>query len=258
LGSEVQRFSTLSLLIKAERPQDDVATLRARGAELEAMLDQRDAEVTQLKAELAAFRIRYRQEVGLLHEQLDALEAAIDEAESGVRAARPKPAADDSAPAAEPPIADSAPKYTSDAVRKLFRDVAKAIHPDLAGDDHTRDRRHTLMIEANRAYLLGDEQRLRFILEAWKNSPEAVSGSDGEAVRERLTRRIAQIEEQLEACASELADVKASSLWHLKAMVDEAAAGGKDLIADMVRRLKRDILVAQNRLDAITWRPDAR
>jgi hypothetical protein len=51
--------------------------------------------------------------------------------------------------------------------------------------------------------------------------------------------------------------VKASSLWHLKAMVDEAAAGGKDLIADMVRRLKRDILVAQNRLDAITWRPDA-
>ena len=246
----------MSLLIKTERPQDDVATLRARAAELEAMLDQRDAEVTQLKADLDAFRIRYRQEVGLLHEQLDELETAIDEAESGVRAERPKAAADESAPADEQPI-ESAPKYTSDAVRKLFRDVAKAIHPDLAGDDHTRDRRHMLMIEANRAYLLGDEQRLRSILEAWKNSPEAVSGSDAEAVRERLTRRIAQIEEQLEACASELADVKASSLWHLKAMVDEAAAGGKDLIADMVRRLKRDILVAQNRLDAITWRPDA-
>lgn len=247
----------MSLLITTERPQDDVGTLRARAAELEAMLDQRDAEVTQLKADLDAFRIRYRQEVGLLHEQLDELEAAIDEAESGVRAERPKPVAD-GAPAAEQPMVESAPKYTSDAVRKLFRDVAKAIHPDLAGDDHTRDRRHTLMVEANRAYLLGDEQRLRSILEAWKNSPEAVSGSDAEAVRERLTRRIAQIEEQLEACASELADVKASSLWHLKAMVDEAAAGGKDLIADMVRRLKRDILVAQNRLDAITWRPDAR
>ncbi|HEX4915972.1 MAG TPA: hypothetical protein VFV51_18560 [Vicinamibacterales bacterium] len=247
----------MSLLITTERPQDDVGTLRARAAELEAMLDQRDAEVTQLKADLDAFRIRYRQEVGLLHEQLDELEAAIDEAESGVRAERPKPVAD-GAPAAGQPMVESAPKYTSDAVRKLFRDVAKAIHPDLAGDDHTRDRRHTLMVEANRAYLLGDEQRLRSILEAWKNSPEAVSGSDAEAVRERLTRRIAQIEEQLEACASELADVKASSLWHLKAMVDEAAAGGKDLIADMVRRLKRDILVAQNRLDAITWRPDAR
>ena len=42
-----------------------------------------------------------------------------------------------------------------------------------------------------------------------------------------------------------------SSLWKLKAMVDEEAAKGKDLIKDMVRRLKRDILVATNRLDAL-------
>jgi hypothetical protein len=34
-------------------------------------------------------------------------------------------------------------------------------------------------------------------------------------------------------------------------MVDEAASRGKDLIADMVRRLKRDILAARNRLDAM-------
>ena len=43
-----------------------------------------------------------------------------------------------------------------------------------------------------------------------------------------------------------------SSLWKLKAMVDDEAAKGKDLIKDMVRRLKRDILVATNRLDALT------
>ena len=246
----------MSLLIKTGRPQDDVDTLRARAAELATMLEQRDAEVTQLKADLDAFRIRYRQEVGLLHEELDEIEAAIDEAERGLRAEIPKPAAPVTPPA-DPLRIEVAPKYTSDAVRKLFRDVAKAIHPDLAGDDHTRDRRHVLMIEANRAYAVGDEERLRSILEAWKNSPEAVSGSDAEAIRLRLVRRIAQIEEQLEACASELADVKASSLWHLKAMVDEAAASGKDLVADMVRRLRRDILAARNRLDAITWRPDA-
>jgi DNA repair exonuclease SbcCD ATPase subunit len=238
------------------RPHDDVESLRVRAAQLEATLAERDNEVTRLKADLDAFRIRYRQEVGLLHERLDELEAAIDEAEMGVRAEKPTTPVDAS-PAADQPPVDSAPKFTSDAVRKLFRDVAKAIHPDLAGDDLTRNRRHMPMIEANRAYALGDEQRLRLILEAWQNSPEAVSGSDAEAVRERLTRRMAQIEEQLEACASELADVKASSLWHLKAMVDEAAASGKDLVADMVRRLRRDILVAQNRLDAITWRPDA-
>jgi hypothetical protein len=35
-------------------------------------------------------------------------------------------------------------------------------------------------------------------------------------------------------------------------MVDEAAARGKDLIADHIRRLKRDIMAARNRLDAMT------
>lgn len=246
----------MTTLIRTGRPRDDLDTLRARVCELEAVLAERDTETTRLKADLDAFRIRYRHEVGLLHEQLDELEKAIDEAERGVRSKNP-PEPDRSGTATEPRSLDPAPKYTSDGVRKLFRDVAKAIHPDLAGDYHTRDRRHTLMIEANRAYALGDEARLRSILESWKNSPEAVSGGDAEAMRLRLVRRIAQIEEQLEACAAELADLKASSLWHLKAMVDEAAASGKDLVADMVRRLKRDILAASNRLEAIRWRPES-
>jgi hypothetical protein len=34
-------------------------------------------------------------------------------------------------------------------------------------------------------------------------------------------------------------------------MVDEAAAKGKDLVRETVARLKRDIMVATNRLDAI-------
>lgn len=247
----------MNTLIPSSRPKNDFDQLQARVAELERALKERDAELTRLKAGLDAFRIRYRQQVGLLHEQLDELEKAIDEAEAGVRNDNPKPPAESTTAAADPARLETAPKYTSDAVRKLFRDVAKVIHPDLAADNHTRDRRHILMIEANRAYQLGDEERLRSILEAWQNSPEAVSGSDAEAVRLRLRRRITQIDEQLDAGASELADLKASSLWHLKAMVDEAAAAGQDLVADMVRRLRRDILVAENRLEALKWRPRA-
>ena len=67
-----------------------------------------------------------------------------------------------------PAPADTAPRLTTDAVRRLFRDVAKVIHPDLAHDPEARDRRHALMIEANRAYALGDEERLRWILQAWE------------------------------------------------------------------------------------------
>lgn len=111
------------------------------------------------------------------------------------------------------------------------------------------------MVDANRAYDLGDGARLRSILHASENSPEAVLDSDPEAARLRLVRRIAQIEEELAACDSDLAAMVASPLGQLKTMVDEAAARGKDLIADNIRRLKRDIIAARNRRDAILWSP---
>ena len=236
-------------------PGDSIEALRARAARLQDTLDERAAEVIRAKADLAAFRLRYRQEVGLLHEELDELDRAIAAAELGELAKL----IDDSGagPGATPAAAptEPAPRYTSDAVRRLFRDVAKTIHPDLAADEQTRDRRHTLMVEANRAYAIGDEERLRWILEAWERSPEAVEGSDHEAIRLRLVRRIAQIEEQLSVYADDLAAMTDSPLWQLKAMVDAAAARGKDLVGDMVARLRRDIVAARNRLDAMLWNP---
>jgi hypothetical protein len=215
------------------------------------MLGERDAEVARVKSDLDAFRVKYRQEVGLLHEQLDKLELEIAEAELDELSKRVKSGSGDPTEPAADARPASAPRYTSDAVRKLFRDVAKAIHPDLALDESTRDRRHALMVEANRAYALGDEEQLRFILDAWERSPEAVQGLDPEATRLRLIRRIAQIEEQQDMLARDLAALKDSPLGKLKSMVDEAAATGKDLVRDMIGRLKRDILVATNRLDAM-------
>ena len=242
-------------LVRLVQPQDgDLDTLRVRITELEAALRERGAMLSEVQADLAAFRIRYRQEVGLLHEELDDLERRLAEAELGEISQRLEEAgAPTEAPTDGP--SEALPRFTTDAIRRLFRDVAKAIHPDLAPDATARDRRHALMIEANRAYALGDEERLRSILHAWENSPEAVNGSDDEAARLRLVRRIAQIEEQLNVYGAELAALRDSSLWKLKAMVDEAAAQNNDLVADMVRRLKRDILVTRNRLDAIQWRP---
>jgi hypothetical protein len=245
----------VNTLVRSGQPHDgDLDALRARMTELEALLGERGAALSQVQAELAAFRIRYRQEVGLLHEELDDLERRLAEAELGEISQRLEEAGAAADTPADAP-SEALPRFTTDAIRRLFRDVAKAIHPDLAQDALARDRRHALMIEANQAYALGDEERLRSILQAWENSPEAVKGSDVDAARLRLVRRIAQIEEQLNVHAAELAGLQDSSLWKLKAMVDESAAQGKDLVADMVRRLQRDILVTRNRLDAMVWKP---
>ena len=239
------------LVRSPRRNDDDLDGLRSQVAELEAVLGKRRGEVARVKSDLDVFEISYRQRVGILHEQLDQLELEIDEAELGELSKRVESGSGGpgQSPAADRPA--PSPRFTSDAARTLFRDVAKAIHPDLARDESTRNRRHTLMVEANRAYALGDEDQLRLILAAWERSPEAVQGSDPEAMRLRLVRRIVQIEEQLDMLASDLTALKDSPLGRLKTMVDEAAAMGKDLVRDMVGRLKRDILVAGNRLDAL-------
>jgi uncharacterized coiled-coil protein SlyX len=241
----------MTTLVRREAPEDDaVGALRRRVIELEPALHAREMELGRVQGDLDVFRARYRQQVGTLYEQLDALELAIAEAELGelrsevgekAGASAGKPASRPAAPA----------RFTSDAIRGLFRDVAKAIHPDLARDAHARDRRHALMIEANRAYADGDEAQLRLILESWERSPDAVQGTDAPAMRLRLERRVAQIEERMAALDAALAELKASALWELKSKVDEAAAKGRDLVGEMVKRLKRDIMVATNRLDAM-------
>ena len=246
----------MTALVPPGTPRDrDLESLRSRLDELEDLVGQRDAELARTRADLAAFGILYRRQVGLLHEELDRLDLAIAEAELDEISRRVAPPTEASADAPAEPKAGSRAepqaRFTTDAVRKLFRDVAKSIHPDLARDASTRDRRHSLMIEANRAYAMGDEERLRSILQAWERSPESVKGSDAAAMRLRLARRIAQIEEQLELLSRDLSSLRDTPMWKLKVLVDEEAARGKDLVQDMVRRLTRDVLVATNRLDAL-------
>ena len=242
----------MTTLVRPDRtPEHDLDALRARVRELETLLIERSEDATRTKAELDAFRIRYRAEVGLLHDELDRLELNLAEAELGILSERVATGNTANEPAIGVAIESAPRSLTSDAVRKLFRDVAKAIHPDLAQDEVARDRRHALMIEANRAYAVGDEEQLRAILDRWERSPEAVEGSDDNAMRLRLMRRIAQMEEQIDALTGSLAAVKDTSLWKLKMMVEDEAAKGNDLIRDMVKRLKRDILVATNRLEAL-------
>lgn len=245
----------MSSLVRSETPgYSSLAELGSRSAELEARLATRGAEVARLRADLDAFGIGYHERVGLLRERLDELERAIAEAESGELAKLAKGGSD--GPGASDRAGRSgAPRNTSDVVRRLFRDLAKAVHPDLARDTLTRNRRHALMVEANRAYALGDEERLRSILDAWERSPEAVPEGGPEAARLRLVRRIAQVEEELVRLADDLTALKTSPLGKLKALVDGAAARRRDLVGELVIRLNRDIMAAEIRLETI--RPPA-
>lgn len=226
----------------------------------EAELVRRERDLSALKLDLQRLQSRYLDEVGALYAELSTLEAAVADAE--IRAGlRPPPgvhthdevggdaaaagAGADDAPWAGGCSTRAAP---TDDLRRMFRDVAKAVHPDLALDEPARYRRHSLMAEANRAYAERDEDRLRLILRAWESSPEAVIGDDPGAHRARGERRRAQIDARLLAIETELADLHGSAIWRLKGKIDDARAKGWDLFAEMVLQVKGEIGRARARL----------
>lgn len=240
---------TRPLAIQLAPPGADRARLQA----LELELQTRESDLAALKDELHQLQSRYLRDIGGYYAQLSALEAAVVEAE--VRAGlRPPFEVDDDAED-EPAERDAGAHgcsnrgAPSDDLKRVFRDLAKAIHPDLAEDEPARGRRHSLMAEANRAYAERDEDRLRLIMRAWERSPEsAVVDDDPEAERTRVQRRVSDIDARLVMIQAELADLRSSAIWRLKGRIDDARQQGWDLFAEMVLQMKREIARANTRL----------
>jgi hypothetical protein len=144
---------------------------RARLTALEAEVRDRDAALAAIKRELQALQARYLTDVGTQYATLSEIEAAIAEIEiaAGLRDPPPVEDGDPAGPGADALNAASSCGHrgeASDDLKRIFRRLAKTIHPDLALDGVAWYRRHSLMAEANRAYAERDEDRLRLILHA--------------------------------------------------------------------------------------------
>jgi hypothetical protein len=223
---------------------------RARLDELTAELGRREEELSAFKRDLHVLQTKYLNEIGVLYAELAPLDVALAEAE--IRAGlRPPPEEDDE------PLDEDAERVDttrlnraepSTDLKRAFRDVAKAIHPDLAFDDAARYRRHSLMAEANRAYAERDEDRLRLILRAWEQSPESVVGDDPESDVLRVERRSAEIADRLVAIDAEFADLKSSAIHRLKLKIDDAKAQGWDLFSEMRMQVEGEIRRTRTRL----------
>lgn len=213
-----------------------------------------------MKQELYELQVQYLGRLGDLYAELGSLETAVEDAE--VRAGLRAPAlfeegTEDSDSAPEDGAAPAASgcgnrSHPSVDLKRMFRDLAKAVHPDRASDERARYRRHSLMAEANRAYAERDEDRLRLILHAWERSPEAVIGEGAEADSERVRRQLIWLDERLLALDLELADVRASAIARLKKRIDEARSQGWDLFGEMVLQVQREISRAKARLASLS------
>ncbi len=241
-------------LIRKQTPEErELEKKKAELALLESKLAERELELATLQAELYTFQKHYLRIVGSRYAALDEVLAQIAEAKARlypdddavqVEAEEAREQANDSAGATSD-IADtieiSAKFKPSDNLKKLYREVARQVHPDLATDDEERERRHQIMIEVNRAYERGDEDRLQLLLRDWQSSPESTKDEGIGAELVRIIRKIAQVEERFAVIDVEIEAVKISELAQLKNRVESADDDGRDLLQEMADEIDEEI-----------------
>lgn len=247
-------------IMRNQTPEEQELSIKLSAlTEFEAELAQRELDLATIQAELHIFEANYIRIVGVRLAKLDDIEAQIAELEARLKpgnkkiqeqAAQARTQAQKSAEAIEMTEEPEKEKFKpSKSLKKLYREVAKLIHPDLAVDNEKgRLQRQKLMVDANLAYEKGDETQLRMILAEWRNSPESVKGEGTAAELVRVIRKLAQVKRRLHDIKIELAQLKESDLYRLKKKAEEAEDEGRDLLAELASRVDYDISLANQRL----------
>jgi hypothetical protein len=242
------------------KPEDqELVCKRAEQAALESELAERELRSANLRAELGAFERQYLHFVGSRYAELDEYKAQIAErlakeqpsnerAQQAARDARAR-ADETKSTAGEKSAEEPRAFQASPEMKRLYRDVAKRIHPDLTSDRDDRARRQELMAEANQAYEQGDEAQLANILTEYEHSPEAVKGEGPGAELVRVIRRISQARSRLSEIEAELQQLLRSDLFQLKSRLDEAQQHGRDVLKEMIEKVDEQIAQARERLD---------
>ena len=152
----------MSFVLQILSPQaEELQAKRRELTELRRKLADKQLELSTEHAQLHIFERRYQGVVGQMYAELDQVKAQVlglatkvfpqadnfrEEAESAREQAREFK---EEIPEAKKPKEFNPPEN----LKKLFRRVAKRIHPDLASSATERERRHDLMAKLNQAQM---------------------------------------------------------------------------------------------------------
>ncbi|MGW1883430.1 hypothetical protein [Streptomyces sp. NPDC001970] len=248
-----------------ERPE---ARLERAVRAAEQALIEFEIAVETFRVEVENFSRLHHQKLGPMYSRLDELDALIAEARAArtgdpedLRRAQearamvmPMPGVDELfhdwldsdglSPEAAAMLTDQSvrpPKRVrpSDEARKLYRELARKAHPDLAQEEKERARREEFITRVNAAYGRGDEALLRELSQEWDAGPvpEASRLSESEELYARL-EWLAQRKELLTAIAKELEDSAIGAMLRMAPddpdrLLDEIA---EQLLAQVAQR----------------------
>lgn len=244
----------------ARRPspeEEELATKRSELALLQAELAERELCLANLRAELSPFEGRYLREVGVLYAELDDWRAKIAQliaeeegtVEARAAASEARAQAEESDSAAHSEAARATDFTPSPELKKLYRDVAKRVHPDLATDKADRAQRERWMADANRAYQEGNVDVLRRILDEYESSPESVQGAGVAADLVRVIRQINQLHKRLVEIELEIASVVGSDSAKLKVKADNMSEQGRNVLEEMAQDVRKRIDIERRRFE---------
>src|SRR4051794_5523751 len=224
----------VAVTASAER---EAARLRDRLAEIE-------VEQATLEAELAVFNSDYMRVVMTVMLDVQELEARIlallatrsgaeDDAEAA-RSARQRVNETTAHIRAVPKAPGPLP--TGD-IKRLFREAAKRMHPDLAPDEAARGHAEAFMKRLNHAYKAGDAEGIADLLRQWEASPFGGRGGPEDAVARtaRAERAVGALADAVARAQARLDELRGSDLAGLMERSMAATAAGGDLLADLRR-----------------------
>jgi hypothetical protein len=239
----------------------DTAELRRKKTELdnlEQSLAENELLLSTYNGELHLFERRYNQRVGIKYAELDAVKAGIlelaasffphqREFQASAQSARERAKASAEETQGMPLPKEEKFAPTED-LRRLYREVAKKIHPDLTTDLKERGRRHDLMARLNKAYDEQEEGKIRAILREWE---EGVHNEEALGIGMRLVRtirKIAQARQRLDQIMLEIEQLQNSEMFKLKQRIDAAEKEGRDILAEMVSEIEEKIETTKARM----------
>lgn len=134
----------------------------------------------------------------------------------------------------------------SEEARRLYRELARKAHPDLAQREDERKRREEFITRVNAAYARGDETELRELAAEWAAGPAPAERepSPSEELYARL-EWLAQRKELLTMLAKELEDSAIASMLRL------APDDPDRLLEEIAEQLRADVTAREAELAAL-------
>lgn len=247
---------------RAPKPEERELARKLKEQErLEAELAECELRLATLRGELRMIEARYLQLVGTPYAELDELRAQIAERlaaeepgnerlQRAAREARVRASESRSAVSASERCEHKA-FSPSPELKRMYREAAKRIHPDLTADASDRARRQELMAEVNRAYQAGDEIGIAKIVDVYESSPEAVQGEGAGAELVRVIRKLSLMNNRFGEIETELQTLLNSDLYLLKVQADDAQEQGRDLLDEMAGKVRQRIADSKSRMEVL-------